>query len=265
MLIAETGKDVFVRSTGAIWSRAGVGKTTLLETLPKPILWVMIDDSGELSLTEDENNIFLKLYKLSDADLIKAVHEKVPKYILEHADTFKSVVTDSLTPLAERGLNIAVSKAVGSGKNFTPSIEEPGQTAYGARRQYILKAVSNILKATATVDKHCWFTTHEGDDRVNEKGQTVSWTMMLGGKANNDLGLKISEVWYMEDNGKERTVHLRPARNRSPMKSRMFDTRKASSFVLKYDPELGNDQDHLMWKWIEQWKNNGRQKLALPK
>lgn len=257
--------SVFTRSTGVIWGRAGCGKTTFLQSLPKPILWIMLDDSGELSLPASDDHLVLKLYELNDDDLIKAIHETVPKYIINNADKFASVVTDSLTPLAERGLNHAVRRAVGSSQKFTPSIEEPGQTAYGARRQYILKAVSNILKATARVGKHCWFTTHEGDDKSNDKGQVISWTMMLGGKANNDVGLKLSEIWFMQDNDGTRTIYTRAARNRSPMKSRMFDTKKEYSFVLKYDPDLGDDQPHHLEHWINEWSSTGRKKLALPR
>jgi len=262
----ETTKNQQVRSTGILWSRAGAGKTTFLQSLPKPILFVMLDPDGDASLPESDDFLVLRMYEMADGNMMDAMHTDVPKYIQANGDKFASVVVDSLTILAEKGLNIAVKNNAGAGKNFKPTIEEPGQTAYGARRQYILRAVSNILKATAVVKKHCWFTTHEGDDRSNEKGQVISWTMMLGGKANNDVGLKISEVWYMEDVDDVRTVYLRPARNRSPMKTRMFDAeKKKSSFVLKYDPEADDEtQPHSLTVWIRTWQEQGRKKLALP-
>ncbi len=256
--------DINYRMAGVLWGKTGCGKTTFLSSLPQPILYVMIDPDGHLSIPENCDYKLLDLSKYSDSDTITALTDKVPT-LLKTMEGIKSVVVDSLTVYAERGLNVAVRKGVGASQKsgFNPTIEEPGQTAYGARRQYIIGAVSNILRATANRGFHVFFTTHDSEV-TDQKGNVVEYTMMLGGKANNDVGLKLSECWYMSDHDKVRKIQIRNARMRQPCKTRMFENNEAE-FVLKFDPVKGTDQPHSIETWFNDWLAGGRKKLPLPK
>ena len=82
------------------------------------------------------------------------------------------------------------------------------------------------------------FITHEDDSGVRDKeGNLLHITMLLGGKLSGQVGLQISEVWFMSDDGKQRKIAVRPCRTRKPMKTRMFDTTRKLSSILKYDPD----------------------------
>lgn len=251
------------RATGIIWGLTGCGKTTFLSSLPQPIVFVMLDPDGKDSIPPHIDCHIIDLTGLSDGETVRALRTTVPAMIEKLDFPTASVVTDSLTVLAERGLNYAIEQKIGEGKNFVPTIEAPGQTAYGARRQYIIHAVSNMLKATSRKGYNCFFTTHD-TEVTNDKGELVKYTMMLGGKANNDVGLKISECWWMREHDGKRFIAVRNCRSREPMKSRMFDSAKAAEFELKFDPLGSSDQPHSIATWHRMWIANGRSKLPLP-
>lgn len=251
------------RLTGVLWGKTGCGKTTFLSSLPQPILFVMLDPDGKESIPPECEHYIIDLSSLSDGETVRAIKNTVPAMIERIDKPTASVVVDSLTILAERGLNYAIEQNVGAGKEFKPTIEAPGQTAYGARRQYIIHAVSNILKATAKRGFHCFFTTHD-TEVTDDAGKIINYTMMLGGKANNDVGLKISECWWMREHDGKWFIATRNCRSREPIKSRIFDSKKAPEFELKFDPNLGSDQPHAIAVWHKLWMGGGKKKLPLP-
>ena len=223
----------------------------------------MIDPDGKESIPEVCDYKVLDLSMMEDGETVRALKDKVPTMIKQMKGQVASVVVDSLTVYAERGLNYAIQQKVGGSPKFTPTIEAPGQTAYGARRQYIVHATSNILRATALVGMHCFFTTHDSEV-TNDKGEILHYTMMLGGKANNDVGIKISECWWMREHDGKWFIAVRNCRQREPMKTRMFNSSSSPEFELKFNPALGIDQPHSISRWFESWIAAGRKKIPLP-
>jgi hypothetical protein len=91
--------------------------------------------------------------------------------------------------------------------------------------------------------------------------------MLIGGKLGSQTALQISEVWHMNDDGKKRTIMLRPARTRKPMKTRMFSAVERIEFQLKYD-QFGEDAPfgkHSLAEFIEDWEQHGYAKIQVPK
>lgn len=265
-IIVQEPREIIRRSTGVLWSMSGVGKTTLLSSLPPPILYVMLDPDGDSSIPEGTDFHLLDLSMQPDDVTVRYCMDKLPTFIEKMEQPTASVAFDSLTIFSNRALNVAVERKVGASakSGFTPTIEEPGQTAYGARRQYITHTVSKVLRATARRGFNCWFTTHQGDGETDDKGNIIRYTMMLGGKAVNDAAIQISECWWMREHDGKRYIAVRPCRNREPMKTRMFDATVSPEFELKFDPKLGFDQPHSLATWHQQWLDGGRKKLPLP-
>lgn len=254
------------RMSGLLWGMAGCGKTTYLSSLPQPILYVMIDPDGKDSIPEACDYFVLDLSGYENGETVRALKDKVPSMIAKLDNGAASVVVDSLTVFANRGLAYAIEQGIGESKksNWKPTIEEPGLTAYGARRQYITHAVSNILRVTARRNMHCFFTTHQDDGERNEKNEIIRYTMMLGGKAVNDAALQMSEVWWMREHDGKRFVAMRNVRMREPMKTRIFDTQRSAEFEVKFDINGGVDQPHSLASFHNVWKFNNRNKLPMP-
>jgi hypothetical protein len=115
------------------------------------------------------------------------------------------------------------------------------------------------------MQKNIIFITHEDDAGVKDKeGNILHITMLLGGKLGQQTSLQISEVWFMQDDGKQRKVLLRPGRMRKPMKSRMFNVEKDIEFVLQYHPDDVYGK-HSLASFIKEWEDNGRDKIQVPK
>jgi len=237
-------------------------------SLPGRILYVMIDPDGDESLPELPERIkVIRLYTYSDAEIIRLLENKIPTHLIKNADTYDSCVIDSTTSIGRCALNDAIDKEVGASKseNFKPSLDAPGQAAYGSRTQHTINIINKVLRATASVGKHCWFTAHEDEMKTNSKGEPLYATLTMSGKAINGSGLNVSEIWHMRMKDKKWHISIAPCRNRRPMGSRMFDITGEPEFQLKFDPDLGPDQPHSIATWFNKYQDGGRKKLPLPK
>jgi hypothetical protein len=93
--------------------------------------------------------------------------------------------------------------------------------------------------------------------------------MSLGGQLVNNVSAQLSEIWNFrqEPLGKrQRIVTVRVSGSRKPMKTRMFDQRGESSFVVTYDPTKPNaapGQVTISGFW-EAWHKNGMQRIQVP-
>jgi hypothetical protein len=162
-----------------------------------------------------------------------------------------------------------LSYAVLSGKankgTFKATLEDPGQTGFGIRLAMVQDFVKLVLRACADYQKHCIFICHEKDARsetVNGKSMVVEITMNLGGQLNNNVGLCISELWYVEDTGKQRLIYLRNHGVKRPMRTRMFLLPpNKQTLVWNYDQHTGKGDT--IAGWYEAWKANGFNKLPL--
>ena len=78
-------------------------------------------------------------------------------------------------------------------------------------------------------------------------------SIMLGSSLNEQVPIKISEVWHLADNGKKHMISIRPCYNRKPMRTRMFKTTQGPQFEWKFDVDKWEGDTIAKWynKWIE--------------
>jgi hypothetical protein len=87
-------------------------------------------------------------------------------------------------------------------------------------------------------------------------------SILVGGKMQSEIPIKLSEVWHLEDTGKDRKITIRSSRLRKPMKSRMFKQSGDSNFTWKFDPESWEGEG--IQDWYKMWVDNKGKKLDLP-
>jgi hypothetical protein len=264
--LAETDK----RFSLLLWGLAGCGKTALAMSLPGRKLLINFDPDGPNTLGARDDVILIDLSgekfavvdKFKDDDPILPLAGKTFRLskIIEDLQ-IDSVIVDSCTAYSQ----LAVEKGINVTNGAT--LERPSPGAYGARNAITLRMMSNILRITKRLNKHVAFITHEDDGGVKDKeGNILHITMLLGGKLGQQVALQISEVWYMQDDGKARKILVRPGRMRKPMKTRMFDTTKTFEYTSKYE-QFGKDAPyglHSLASFIKEWEDNGRDKIQIP-
>ena len=259
-----TPKTQNKRIAGLIWGPSGCGKTTLAATLPRPILWVNFDPDGTSSL-EDQEGIHIADFSTSNPNVVaRFKHEDAGgvKALLANDDpeegvVFASVVFDSITTFNEMALRYGVSEVKGA------SMEMPTLQGYGRRNSYTMQGIMSVIRATAAHNKHVIFVAHEDAPSKDEMTGAMMVSILVGGKMQSEIPIKLSEVWHMEDTGKERKLMVRSTRMKRPMKSRMFLQNAGSEFTWKFDAETWEGEG--ISDWYDQWIANGGKKLPLPK
>jgi len=264
-------KDRKPRTAGLLWGKSKAGKTTFLTSLPGKKLFIMLDPDGDLSLPDRDDIDVLPLFSYETGEIIRYAEKKLPTFLRKNENKYESVILDSLSSLADRALEHAVDNKIGASKgssksNFVPTLEEPGLAAYGARKQYILTIVSNMLRATGANSMHCWFTGHEGEAERDDKGNMIGdITLTLSGKTTNGIGKDVSEIWYLWQRDGKWTLAISPCRSKSPMGSRIFDVTGDPEFLLSFDPNGPLDQPHAIATWFNHWLETGKKAIPLPK
>lgn len=252
-----------------LWGLTGCGKTTLAASAPGRKLLINFDPDGPVSLGSRDDIVLIDLsgerygivdsFKLDDDPLVPLGGKKFRLSKVIEALEITTVIVDSVTAYTV----LAVEKGITVTKGAT--IERPSPGAYGARNALTLRMMSSILRLTKRMNVNVIFITHEDDSGVRDKeGNLLHITMLIGGKLSGQVGLQISEVWFMSDDGKNRKIAVRPCRTRKPMKTRMFDTTKGVEFVLKYNPYKELYGVHSLSSFVGEWENNGRNKIKIP-
>lgn len=255
------------RLVGIIWGDAKTGKTTWACSLPGKKLLVNFDPEGFSSIAYREDVDIIDLSQFTPTEAMRNA-DKVGGYILEHADDYESIIVDSLTSLTEIALHDAVAQGVGKSKQFTPTIDAPGLSAYGGRNNRVNSVVSKILRATGQKKKHCFFIAHADDPEYDKEGKTIiQQTIMLSAKIRNAAGLKVSEIYHINVDGDRTTVYLAPFGVKKPMGSRIFATKQFKQFRLEYNiDEPDEEQQCSLQSIVRAWQDGGFKKLtALPK
>ena len=248
------------RFVSLIWGDAGCGKSTLAATAPGRKLFILMDPNGDLAHTTRTDCDILDLSSAPFAQVIEKFRASDPyglESFLRSRPDIETVVWDSVTAYAYMALQEAVSK------NRNSSMEQPGVHSYSWRNASMLRAAVALMTLTGRLNRNLIFITHEGTPDRDAAGAVVSVTMALSEGIAGQVGLRFNEVWWMNDNGKDRTIAVRPCRLRKPMKTRMWDASTAPEFVWRYDAR--NHTGDGIAEWIGAWKKGSGRKLALPK
>lgn len=268
-LVAQEGSDLKRRLTGICWGPPKGGKTSLLMTSPGKKVLVNVDPDGYTSVSYRDDYFLIDLAQYDHSEIVGLLTKKVPSMIQKMVDDGQisegdTVLVDSLSSFGDAALMTAIKNGVGAGGGFKPTIEAPGLSAYGARTQYILEVVRQILKVTARNGLHCWFTAHMDTPTTDKGGNFLYQSMTLSDKATSSVGLSISEIWFLDTNDKKRTLAVRPVRGRKPMGSRIFTQSGDAEFTLKFDIDKPDTQPHSVATWWNKWLEGGKKKLELP-
>ena len=253
-----TPKTQVKRMSMVLWGPSGAGKTTLAATAPRPILWVNFDPDGTSSLM-DQEDIFIADFSMENPNkVVTFKHDNAGgiRQIIEEHPEIQTVVFDSVTSFNEMSLKHAVSEVRGA------TMEAPTLQGYGRRNSYTMQGIMAVIKATGADNKHCIFIAHEDTPSKDELTGAMMVSILVGGKMQSEIPIKLSEVWHLEDTGKDRKITIRASRLRKPMKSRMFIQSGDSSFTWKFNPESWTGKG--IKEWYNAWVDNKGKKIDLP-
>jgi hypothetical protein len=258
--------NVAMQITMILWGKSGSGKTVLASTLPRPMLYMNFDPKGVASISKQDDITVLDLSAMThnDVPLFKEGEraETELRNLLKANPQFKTIVVDSVTAFAQMALTHMILSGKGNGGKFNATMEAPGLAAYGGRNRIVLSTVRSLLRVAGEFNKHICFVCHEDTPNKDKDGVVESITLMLGGSLPQEVPLQISEVWHVEDQGNRRIIGLRPYAKRTPMRSRMFDTRATNTFEWKYDAIT--DVGMKITDWYDSWQKTGFSKIGVP-
>jgi phage nucleotide-binding protein len=153
-----------------VYGQAGAGKTTLIKTLPDPI--ILSAEGGLLSIRDAD----LPYIEISDMDTLKEAYTWLTS--ADEAKRYQSVVLDSISEIAEVVLN-AEKKAS----------KDPRQ-AYGAMQEQM----TEIIRAFRDLPgKHVYFSA-KLEKTQDELGRVLYAPSMPGTKAGQALPYFFDEV-----------------------------------------------------------------------
>ena len=162
-----------VSSTGVkvlVYGQAGAGKTTLIKTLPNPI--ILSAEGGLLSISDTE----LPFIEISTmADLREAY-----SWLVDNAKDFSSVAVDSISEIAEVVLNSEKKLA-----------KDPRQ-AYGAMQEQM----TDLIRAFRDLPMHVLMTA-KLEKTQDENGKLLWSPSMPGNKIGQQLPYFFDEVLAM--------------------------------------------------------------------
>lgn len=259
---AKPVSDIASRLSLLIWGPAGAGKTTLAATAPGRKLVVLFDPGGADSLRGVPDVSVLDLSSQPNSIVTYAKgDDKVPFGLADAVADFDTLIVDSLTTFAAKALGHAISSGF-AGNNT--SLDRPGIAGYTYRSSTTMQMIMNCLNFTGKHNKHCIFIAHEAAPETNDSGAIIRYSLEMGGSTATQVPNRISEVWYLFDpgNNKSRSIMIRPARLRSPMKTRMFVTDAGPEFEWKYDTT--KHEGATIASWFDAWQTS-KAKLLLPK
>lgn len=235
-----------------VWGPSGVGKTTLACTAPGKKLLVSFDPDGDASVADRDDVDVLDLSSARHAIVTEFKSDTSPLGLAKVIEDYDTIIVDSLTNAQHK----TVMHAIGTLRGAT--IEKPSMEAYGTRNALITQLVKNTLMLTAKHNKHVIFIAHEASPDRDKEGVVIAVTVALGGQLVTSAPVDFSEVWNMQDTKGGRRITIRPARMRTPCKTRMFVTDKEPEFPWKHTGTEIAD-------WYEQWRKGGWAKVPLPK
>lgn len=231
-----------------IWGTAGCGKTTLASTAPGKKCWLLFDPNGADSLEnvpEKDNISVVDLSKSNYQIVMQGCTDNpfgLEQYLKDN--TFDTVVLDSVTTY----LDLCLKLAVATTKNA--SVEVPTMAGYSRRNSYMKQTLNNLIKLTNKYNKNIVLIGHEDNGQMDELGNIIKQTVMIGGSSNTAVCIMLSEIWYMYNQAGKHKIAFEPFGVKSPMKSRMFDTAKCRNIEWNFTPDKGGDG---IKEWFNKW------------
>ena len=153
-----------------VYGQAGAGKTSLIKTLPSPI--VLSAEGGLLSIQDAD----LPYIEISDMDTLKEVYTWLTS--ADEAKAYKSVALDSISEIAEVVLN-AEKKAT----------KDPRQ-AYGAMQEQM----ADIIRAFRDLPGRHVYMSAKLEKTQDEMGRVLYSPSMPGNKTGQALPYFFDEV-----------------------------------------------------------------------
>jgi phage nucleotide-binding protein len=145
-----------------VYSQSGAGKTTLIKTLPSPI--IISAESGLLSLEDCD----IPYIEVNDMASLKEAYEYVTS---DECSQFKSIALDSISEIAEVVLSAEKKKT------------KDGRTAYGEMDSQ----VTEIIRAFRDIpNKHVYFTA-KLEKQQDEMGRVMYFPSLPGNKTAQKL------------------------------------------------------------------------------
>lgn len=247
---AKPVQDIQKRLSLMVWGAAGCGKTLLASTAPGKKLWLLFDPNGADTLNvspEKENCTVVDLSKQACNIIAQGCTENpfgIEQYLKD--GTFDTVVLDSATTLLDLCLKFAVLNT----KNA--SVEVPTMAGYSRRNSYLKQVLQNLIRITNKYNKHIVIIGHEDNGQMDDLGNIIKQTVMIGGSSNTAVCINLSEIWYMSVVAGKRKLFFEPFGIKSPMKTRMIDVSKCKNIEWQYTPENGGKG---IKDWFELWQN----------
>ena len=158
-----------------VHGRAGVGKTTLVKTLPNPLL--LSAESGVLSLRDvDIPTVVIRNF----SDMYEAYNFLTTS---DEAKQFDSIALDSVSEIAEVCLS------------FEKAQTKDGRRAYGEMNE----KMTGLLKAFRDLpEKHVYFSAKQGSNTDEITNVTRYGPNMPGRSLTQDLPYLFDEVFCLE-------------------------------------------------------------------
>lgn len=150
-----------------VYGQAGAGKTTLVNTLPNPIL---LSAEGGLLSIKDADLPFIKIETMEDL-------REAYSWLKDNADDYESVALDSISEIAEVVLNHEKKQA-----------KDPRQ-AYGA----MLEQMTDLIRAFRDLPMHVYMTA-KLEKMTDETGKILYAPSMPGNKIGQQLPYFFDEL-----------------------------------------------------------------------
>jgi len=153
-----------------VYGQAGAGKTSLIGTLPKPI--VLSAEGGLLSLSK----LDVPYIEVKDMDTLNEAYQWLTES--EDAKAYDSIALDSISEIAEVVLSTEKKRS-----------KDPRQ-AYGALQEII----GDLIRAFRDIQgKHVYFSA-KLEKQADELGRILYWPSMPGNKTGQQLPYYFDEV-----------------------------------------------------------------------
>ena len=154
-----------------VYGAAGTGKTTLIGTLPEPVL-VLSAESGLMSLAASKGDI--DVMTIADVEDLRSAYKMLAK--TEHR--YKWVALDSVSEIAEVVLAAEKTKS-----------KDP-RAAYGA----LIDSMTSLLKAFRDLPIGVYMTCKEARDKDEATGRIMQSVGMPGAKLAQAIPYLFDEV-----------------------------------------------------------------------